>query len=243
MVEMLLNSDVQAFHRLLDMTDYPLLQEQSRALIKLPFGDEQARLSLAFRDNLKTALAAHKRILSVSLRLDRNLSKALQDSRIQFENKVAKIEKIIAQRNYSTVITSAQVLSDLTQLLIKRDLLTAESFDELLRLQADLRNRDFQEAMLSHDGLAAADLPLAEQVDILNNALREYQTSLGKACFLLVLNDPAVDDACVTDYIHELSALKGMAERDLSRALHDSETGAVVPANKRPTACQAASES
>nr|EPB93681.1 hypothetical protein L321_22962 [Pseudomonas plecoglossicida NB2011] len=227
--EMLLNSDVQAFHRLLDMTDYPLLQEQSRALIKLPFGDEQARLSLAFRDNLKTALAAHKRILSVSLRLDRNLSKALQDSRIQFENKVAKIEKIIAQRNYSTVITSAQVLSDLTQLLIKRDLLTAESFDELLRLQADLRNRDFQEAMLSHDGLAAADLPLAEQVDILNNALREYQTSLGKACFLLVLNDPAVDDACVTDYIHELSALKGMAERDLSRALHDSETGAVVP--------------
>ncbi|MCE7762348.1 hypothetical protein GQL56_06780 [Pseudomonas putida] len=228
--EQLLDTDLHLLHRLLDLTDYDILRQQSRRLISLPFGDEQAQLYLAYRSNVEAAVAIHKRILTVSERLDSNLAQALSDSTIQFEDKQAKLQKIIAQRRYSALISRAQVLSDLTQLVVNRDQLTRDNFDELLRLQADLRNREFQEALLSHDGLAAANLPYTEQAEILGNALREYETSLGKANYLLSLTEPALNSASLTAYISELTALKSMAERGLSHALQASDSGVLMVA-------------
>ncbi|NON50113.1 hypothetical protein G9Q06_28420, partial [Klebsiella pneumoniae] len=42
--EQLLTADVQQFRRLLEMNDYGALKDQSRRLVQLPFGHEQAQL-------------------------------------------------------------------------------------------------------------------------------------------------------------------------------------------------------
>ncbi|WDY58450.1 hypothetical protein [Pseudomonas sp. PSKL.D1] len=224
--EQMLNTDLHLFHRLLDMTDYEALKSQSQRLLATPFGDEQALLYLAYSKNIEAALETHKRLLAVSERLDRHLFEALENRKIQYTDKQNKLETIINTRMYSTVITRAQVLSDLNQLMIKRDQLTSENFDELLRMQADLRNRDFHEALLSHDALAAASLPYDEQAEILGTALREYEISLGKANFLLSLDASVFESTHIEDYIRELTALKTQAERDLSQALSDIEGAA-----------------
>ncbi|MNP04074.1 hypothetical protein D3C76_959790 [compost metagenome] len=115
--------------------------------------------------------------------------------------------------------------------MVNREQLTRENFDELLRMQAGLRNRDFQAALLSHDGLAAANLPAEEQAEILGNAVREYQASLGKANYLLSLNEPALDTVRLEQYIGELTTLKSAAEHDLSNALLARQSG--TPAQPR----------
>ncbi|MFP3403831.1 DUF6543 domain-containing protein [Pseudomonas sp. SIMBA_065] len=223
--EQLLETDVHLYHRLLDLTDYDVLKQQSEQLARLPFGEEQGLLYLAYRDNVEAAHATHKRLLAVSERLDQNLAQALADTSLQFEGKQAKLEEVIGQRHFSTVIMRAQLLADLAQLSVDRDQLTRENFNELLRMQAALRNPGFQAALLSHDGLAAANLPAEEQAEILGTALREYETSLGKANYLLSLNEPALNAARVEQYISQLTALKSSAEHDLNNALRAGESG------------------
>lgn len=229
--EQLIETDLHLFHLLLDLTDYEVLKQQSQQLVVLPFGEEQGLLYLAFRANLEAAYTTHARVLAVSERLDQNIAQALLDNTLQFKNKQSKLEDIIDQRHYSTIITRAQVISDLAQLVINREQLTSDNFDEMLRMQAALRNRNFEAALLSHDGLAEANLPAEEQAEILGNTLREYQASLGKANYLLSMNDPALNTARVEQYIREVAALKSAAERDLSSALLASESGA--PAQPR----------
>ncbi|WP_258909779.1 DUF6543 domain-containing protein [Pseudomonas putida] len=229
--EQLLDTDLHLFHRLLDLTDYEVLRQQSAQLAKLPFGQEQGLLYLAYRDNVAAAYATHKRVLTVSERLDQNIALALNDTTLQFKDKQSKLEKIIGQRHYSTVISRGQVISDLAQLVVNREQLTRENFDELLRMQAGLRDRGFQAALLSHDGLAAENLPAEEQVEILGNAVREYQASLGKANYLLSMDEPALDTTRLEQYISELTALKSAAEHDLSNALLARQSG--TPAQPR----------
>jgi hypothetical protein len=226
--EQLLNNDVHMIHRLLELTDYTQVQTQSLTLASLPFGEEYISVYQAYRDTLQPTLALHQRILAATERLDRNLVEALLDNRIQFAGKQTKIDKIIARRKYSTVITRAQVLSDLSQLVIDRERLTAESFDELLRMQADLRSLDFKEALLSHNSIPSADLPLDEQVEVLNNALREYRIARTKASYLLSLNDPALNIVQLEAYIREMGALESQAERELSNTLRERDDGAVA---------------
>ncbi|MDH0303905.1 MULTISPECIES: DUF6543 domain-containing protein [unclassified Pseudomonas] len=230
--EQLIETDLHLFHNLLDLTDYQVLKEQSTRLASLPVGQEQATLFREYRSNLEAALATHKRMLTTSRRLDESLSTVLNDAKIQFKNKKARLDEIIAQRQYSIVIVHAQVISDISQLVIARDLLTQDNHDQLLHLLADLRNRDFHEALLSHDSLIEADLPLDQQAEILATALREYEISIGKASYLLSLADtePALDRAWVNDYIGALSDLKSLAESELSNCLRDSDQGVAPPA-------------
>ncbi|MGE8388461.1 MAG: hypothetical protein ACN6O4_10570 [Pseudomonas sp.] len=230
-MEQLLKTDLHLFHRLLDLSDYDALMQQSAELVQLPFGEEQGLLYLAYRDNVTAAYITHKRILTVSERLDQNIAHALADSTVQFQRKAATLEDIIGQRRYSTVIIRAQLISDLAQLIVNREQLSRENFDELLRMQAGLRAQGFQAALLSHDGLAAANLPAEEQAEILSNAVREYQTSLGKANYLLSMNEPALDRARLEQYIGEVTALKSLAEHDLSSALLARQSG--MPAKAR----------
>ncbi|WP_460417256.1 hypothetical protein [Pseudomonas sp. microsymbiont 2] len=222
-----IEADLRLFHNLLDLTDYRVLKKQSQQLASLPFGQQQASVFMTFRPNVEAALGIHKRILATSKRLDENISTALNDMSLQFKDKKNRLDEIIAQRHYSIVIIHAQVISDVSQLLIKRDLLTAENYDQLLRLQADLRNRDFHEALLSHDSLMETNLPLGQQAEVLTTALREYEASLGKASYLLSLKDdePALDGARLNEYIDALGALKSLAESELSNCLRDSDQG------------------
>lgn len=106
--EQLLQTDLQQFRRLLDMNDYEVLKTQSRRLVQLPFGQEQAELYLDFSKHIEAALAVHRRILSVSQRLDHNLAEAMQDGQIQFPGKRKKLDGIISTRQYSTLITRAR---------------------------------------------------------------------------------------------------------------------------------------
>jgi hypothetical protein len=228
--EQLLDTDLHLFHRLLELTDYEVLKQQSDQLLKLPFGEEQGLLYLAYRVNVEAAFTTHKRVLTVSERLDKHIAQALSDTTLQFKDKPAKLEKIIGQRNYSTIITRAQVISDLAVLVVNREQLTGENFDELLRMQTGLRDRGFQAALLSHDGLAAAGLPVEEQAEILGNALREYETSQGKANYLLSLNEPALNSTRLEQYISEVAALKSAAEHDLSIALRACASGEAAQA-------------
>lgn len=213
--EQLLVSDLQQFRRLLDMTDYQALKDQSRRLLQLPSGQEQAALYLDYSKNVEAALATHRRIFNVSQRLDQNLGEALTDGKIQFSGKRKKIDTIIQNRRYSTLITRAQILSDLYQLLVKRNLLSAENFESTLLLQKTLRSRHLHEALLSHDSLAAAHLKAEDQKAPLESALGEYKLSLSNAEYFLSRDLPAVDSRRLNEYIAELHALIKLTENDL----------------------------
>ncbi|MFV3287447.1 hypothetical protein ACNFBR_01780 [Pseudomonas sp. NY11955] len=214
--EQLLFSDLQQVRRLLDMNDYETLKSQSRRLVQLPFDREQAQLYLEYSKNIEAALAVHRRLFKVSQRLDQNLSEALADGQIQFPGKRKKLDTIINKRQYSTLITRAQILSDLYQLIVKRDLLTAEDFESIQLAQKTLRGKRLHEALLSHDSLAAAHLEPEEQKAPLESALREYKLSLGNAEYLLSRNLSAVDSGKLSEYIAELNALISLTEHDLA---------------------------
>ncbi|WP_248917752.1 DUF6543 domain-containing protein [Pseudomonas entomophila] len=214
--EQLLFSDLQQCRRLLDMNDNETLKNQSRRLVQLPFGQEQAQLYLDYSKNIEAALALHRRFFKVSQRLDQNLSEALTDGQIQFSGKRKKLDTIINNRRYSTLITRAQILSDLNQLIVRRDLLTEENFESTLLSQNALGSKRLHEALLSHDSLAAARLKPEAQKEPLESALREYKLSLGNAEYLLSRNISAVDSGRLNEYIAELNALINLTESDLA---------------------------
>ncbi|WP_455887897.1 hypothetical protein [Pseudomonas rustica] len=214
--EQLLNCDLHQLRRLLEMNDYDALKQQSRQLVQLPPGPEQAELYLNYSKGVEAALATHRRIFKVSQRLDQHLGQALTDGQIQFSGKHKKLDAIINNRRYSTLTTRAQILSDLYQLIVKREELTAENFESTLLAQTTLHSRDLREALLSHDSLPAAKLSPGEQKAPLESALREYKLSLGNAEYLLSRNIPAVDSNRLNEYIAELNALIGLTENDLA---------------------------
>ena len=214
--EQLLTADLHQFHRLLDMNDYAALKDQSRRLLQLPFGQEQAQLYLDYSKKVEAALATHRRLFNVSQRLDHNLSEALTDGQIQFSGKRKKLDVIINNRRYSTLMVRAQILSDLYQLVVSRDQLTAEDFESVLLSHKTLRNKPLHEALLSHDSLAAAQRAPEEQKEPLESALGEYKLSLGNAEYLLSRNIPAVNSSKLNEYIAELNALITLTERDLA---------------------------
>ena len=228
--EQLLTADLQQFRRLLDMHDYEALKAQSRQLVQLPFGQEQAVLYLDYSKNVEAALATHRRIFNVSQRLDQSLGEALTDGQIQFPGKGKKLDAIINNRRYSTLITRAQILSDLCQLVMRRDQLTAENFEPLLLAQQDLRSRHLHEALLSHDSLNAAHLKPEEQKEPLESALREYKLALGKAEYLQSRNIPAVDSSRLDEFIGEINALISLAEHDLAIISAAADTPDALPA-------------
>ncbi|WEK31412.1 MAG: hypothetical protein P0Y58_04240 [Candidatus Pseudomonas phytovorans] len=227
--EQLLTADLQQFRRLLDMNDYEALKRQSRRLVQLPFGQEQAQLYLDYSKNIDAALGIHRRVFNVSQRLDQNLNEALTDGQIQFSGKRKKLDTIINNRRYSTLITRGQILSDLVQLVVRRDQLTAENFESTLLAQQDLRSRHLHEALLSHDSLTAAHLKPEEQKEPLESALREYKLSLGNAEYLLSRNIPAVDNSRLNEYIGEINALISLTEHDLAAISAAADTQDALP--------------
>ncbi|QJQ13106.1 hypothetical protein A3L25_028195 [Pseudomonas putida] len=227
--EQLLTTDLQQFRRLLDMNDYETLKDLSRQLAQLPFGQEHAQLYLEHSKNVEAALATHRRLFSVSQRLDQNLGEALADGQIRFPGKRKKLDAVINNRRYSTLMVRAQILSDLFQLVVKRDQLTAETFESTLLWQKSLRSKSLHEAMLSHDSLAAARLEPEAQKEPLESALCEYKLSRGIADYLLSLDLPAVDSSRLNEYIAELDALITLAEHDLAYVSAAADTqGAVI---------------
>lgn len=232
--EQLLDNDMYLFHRLLECNDYETIKNTSDRLTTLEWGDEQATLFISLRDRLLDALDVHRRLLVVSTRLDENLTAFRNDAQVQFDSKAQKINRYIAERHYSTLLIRAQIVSDLAHLAIDRDLLALGSFDELLRMQAGLHGRDLQRAVLSHDGLASAELPADQHVEILSNVVREYDRSLGVADYLLVLDDPALNRARLSEYHQGLSAIKSLAERELSHRLNEQASGTPAPLRPLP---------
>ncbi|MFG0408727.1 hypothetical protein [Pseudomonas sp. FYR_11] len=227
--EQLLQTDLQQFRRLLDMNDYEVLKSQSRRLVQLPFGQEQAELYLDYSKNIEAALAVHRRILSVSQRLDQNLAEALQDGQIQFPGKRKKLDGLISTRQYSTLITRAQIISDLHQLIVRRDRLSADDFESTLLAQQTLRSKHFHEALLSHDSLAAAGLTPEQQKAPLESAVREYKLALSNAQYLLSRNMPAVDSSQLEAYIAELNALISLGEDDMANLAAATDRQDAVP--------------
>ncbi|WP_313459289.1 DUF6543 domain-containing protein [Pseudomonas sp.] len=232
--EQLLDNDMYLFHRLLESNDYDSIKTSSNTLAKLEWGEEQASLYASYRERLGSALDVHRRLLVVSTRLDENLTAFMGDAQVQFDNKAQKINRYVDQRHYSTLLVRGQIVSDLAHLTLDRDLLTLESFDELLRLQAGLHDSDLQRAILSHDGLATAELPADQQAEILSNVVREYDRSLAVANYMLAVEDPAINAARLTEYSTSLSAIKALAERDLSHRLKEQASGVAAPLRALP---------
>ena len=226
--EQLLTADLQHFRRLLEMNDYDTLKDQSRRLQQLPFGQQQAALYLEFSKNVEATLGTHRRLFNASQRLDQDLSEALADGQVQFSGKRKMLDRIITSRRYSTLIVRAQILSDLYQLVVKRDQLTAENFETILLLQKTLRSKQLHEALLSHDSLAAARLEPQAQKEPLESALREYKLSRSNAEYLLSGDIPAMDSSRLNEYITELNALITLAENDLAHVSAAADTQEAV---------------
>jgi len=232
--ETAIENDMMLLQRLLELTDHDKLRELSIGLHMHPQTPEQAQRYLALRDLTQQTLATTRRLLEVSERLDSLLPEVLDDSQIDFANKREKVDLAIRRRPYSTLIIRAQLLSDLAYLSLDKTLLTAESATDLLPLQDALSNKALSATMWSHDGLASADLPREQQVEVLEQALREYRVILGKAYYLQSFTSQAVSQPMLEAYVQQLGILIRQTETQLSNALRSIERGA-APTPQRPT--------
>ncbi|MBV4489529.1 hypothetical protein HU760_002830 [Pseudomonas sp. RD9SR1] len=221
-----IENDMLLLRRLYELPNHERLRALGHGLDKFPVGQEQLSRYAELRKATRDALDVARRILVVSERLDETLPLALDDDRVRFEHKKSKIEQAIRLRPNSTLIVRAQVLSDMAYLTLDKSQLTVESAAELLPLQDALSDPHLSSMLWSHDGLAAANLPYQQQVDILSDALREYRAVLGKACYLQSFEHPAIDSAMLADYVKQLQALVHLTEAELSAALTGIDTSA-----------------
>lgn len=232
--ETAIDNDMLLLRRLLELPDHEDLRQLSKGLRKYPTGEEQMTRYVEMRDATRDALDVARRILVVSERLDEALPIALDDHRVRYQNKSAKIEQAIKLRPYSTLIVRAQTLSDMAYLTLDKQLLTPQSAAELLPLQDALSAPRLSSMLWSHDGLAAANLPVQQQVEILSDALREYQATLGKAHYLQSFDDPAIDATMLQRYVEQLNTLVSLTEAELNTTLTAIESS-VTPAARRIT--------
>lgn len=232
--ETAIDNDMMLLRRLLELTDHDLLREQSIGLLKHPQTPEQIQRYVAFRDLTRQTLVTTRRLLEVSEQLDSLLPAVLDDSQIDIANKREKVDQAIRQRPYSTLIIRAQLLSDQAYLTLDKTLLTSETATDLLPLQDALSNKALSATMWSHDGLATAGLPHEQQIEVLNQALREYRVILGKAHYLQSFTSQAVNREMLEAYEQELGILVRQTETQLSNALASIEKG-VAPVPPRPT--------
>ncbi|MFK0034344.1 dermonecrotic toxin domain-containing protein [Pseudomonas monteilii] len=223
--ETAIDTDMLLLRRLLELIDHEKLQEQSMGLRWLPGNEEQKQRHSTFRESTRHSLKVSRRLLKVSERLDSTLPLALSDARVDYPDKNAKIERTIKLRPYSSLIVRAQIISDLAYLTLDKTLLTAEAAAELLPLQVGLSNKDLSASLWNHDGLASTNLPADQQVEVLNNVLRDYRAALGKAQYLQSFTEPALDTQILDEYINEMTGLERMAETELSCALASVERG------------------
>jgi hypothetical protein len=228
-----IDNDMMLFRRLLELTDHDMLREQSIGLLKHPQTPEQMQRYVAFRDLTQQTLVTTRQLLEVSEQLDTLLPAVLDDSRIDFPNKREKVDQAIRQRPYSTLIIRAQLLSDQASLTLDKTQLTAEAATDLVPLQDALSNKALSATIWSHDGLASADLPREQQIEVLNQALREYRVILGKAHYMQSFTSQAVNGEMLEAYVQELSSLVRQTETQLSNVLASIESGA-APALPRP---------
>ncbi|MND98516.1 hypothetical protein D3C80_908740 [compost metagenome] len=232
--ETAIDNDMMLLRRLLELIDHDQLKTLTVGLPRIPDGPEQMQHCIDFRTATEHALALTRRLFTVNERLDRLLAEALDDSRVNFSHKTAKINKNIKLRPNSTLIVRAQILSDLAYLTLDKTLLTAEAATDLLPLQTALTSQTFTAALWSHDGLASASLPAEQQAEVLNNALREYRTTLGKAHYMQTFTGPELNSPMLEAFVNELAALVHGTELQLSNALASADSGA-MPAPQRPT--------
>lgn len=226
--ETLIENDILLLRRLLEQSDHESVQQKSVGLKKRPATDEQVQQHVTFRQAIRDTLDNISRLLTVSERLDTLLPQMLDDPLIVFQNKdkKAKIENAIGLRPYSTLIIRAQKLSDMAYLLLDKTRLTEQAAVDLLPLQQTLDSREFAQTIWTQDGIATANLSQEEQAGLLGDALREYQTTLGKAQYLQAFDHPALDQSMLKAYIEELSVLVRITETQLANALVNVDSGA-----------------
>lgn len=221
--EMALKNDTLWFRRLQEVTDYSQLQEQVAGLHKYPETPEQIQRYLTVRDLRRETLGFTRRLYKASEQLDELAPEILDKSHTQAERQ--KIERIIRSRPYSSRIVRAQLISELSKLTLNKELLTDETAADLIPLQDALDSKEFTAMVRSQDGLSSAELPLQEQIEVLNEALREYRTTLGKAHYMKSFTLEAVNSEILDEYIQALDALILQTETQLSNALGSLDSG------------------
>lgn len=232
--ETAIDNDMMLLRRLLELIDHEQINTLAVGLPRLPKSPAQRQQYSAFRTATEDALAFTRRLFTVNQRLDGLLAEALDDTRVDFSHKRAKINEIIKLRPNSTLIVRAQILSDLAYLTLDKTSLAAEAATDLLPLQAALTSKTFTTTLWSHDGLASAELPAEQQAEVLNNALREYRGVLGKARYMQTFAVPGLNAAMLEAFVNELTALVHGTELQLSNTLASIDSG-VMPAPQRLT--------
>ena len=224
-----LDTDIHLYRRLLVLFDHEELEAQTAGLHSFPETEAQKQRHSAYRASIHDSLKNCRRLLEVSERLDKTLPEALNDHRVDYRDKKAKIERVIRLRPYSSLIVRAQILADQAYLTLDKTLLSPNAAANLLPLQASLSSQDLTTTLWSHDGLAAANLPADQQVEVLNNAVREYRSAIGRAQYLQSLTTPALDRPLLDAYIDTVGSLERMAQRELSAVLTSTECGTAPP--------------
>ncbi|POG01949.1 hypothetical protein BGP84_04825 [Pseudomonas putida] len=227
--ETCIDNDMLLMRRLLELPDHERLKELAQGLRKQPVDEVQIRNYIVFREATRDALAVSRRLLKTSERLDKTLAAALDNSQVDFQKKKAKIDKAIKTRPYSTLIIRAQMLSDLAYLTLDKTLLSAESAAELLPLQGALSDNALSTTFWTHDGLAAANLPVEQQAEVLNNALRDYRRTLGKAHYLQSFDEVAIDSPVLAEFTQAMDTLIDLTETELDGVVKSIESGVASP--------------
>lgn len=224
-----ISNDILLYRRLLEQVDHQELSAMSAGVRRIPENAEQMQHYLDFREQIKDSCQATRRLLMVSQRLDRIIPEALQDPKVDIADKATKLTQTIQRRTYSTLVIRAQLLSELAYLAVDRARLTAETAEHLLTMRAPLGDTELSRTVWSHDGLADIEETAQVKAELLEDILQKYRSVLGRAQYMLTLDDPALVAEVLDEYTRELSTMIQTTEQQLSTALAQVESGSNPP--------------
>lgn len=224
-----IDNDMLLCRRLLEQVDHQALAAQATGLQRFPETAEQIGQYTAYRDLVRDSCQASRRLLVVSERLDLRIPEALQDSTVDFANKITKLNAHIRRRTYSTLVVRAQLLSDLAYLAVDKLQLTADTAEYLLTMRAPLSDAELSRTIWSHDGLPTTDVTTQVKAEVLEDILQKYCSVRDRARYMQTLDDPALVTSVLAEYTSQLETIVQITEQQLGATLATLDSGINLP--------------
>ncbi|MEG1041438.1 MAG: hypothetical protein RSE94_16115 [Pseudomonas sp.] len=184
-------------------------------------------------------VAMRDELVWVSKHLDWLLVDTMNDLDIVFardpgeeqQSKSSKVESLIRQRSLTGNDIQLNMLQELAYFSVDRGL--EVDFEIMRQHHEKLWSAELNSAGTAHGALATVDVSVADEINILNDALKEYRVFQGYATYLSEAGGVVIKTEALQRYQHTLETLITSAESALAQAIRESESiDAAIPKPK-----------
>jgi len=209
------------------LADYPHLEALADDFRGIDLRQEKPRYRV-YRQALERVVALQERMLVASGHLDELLGEAAPDLLITTASETRSVAQIAASREFTTEELRFHHVLNLADLALHLD--SASGARKLAGYRASLSGRMLQSAANAHGESITANLPVADRVDILQEAWDEYAAAIINSDFVAAEGGPLVEPAMLKRYREHVQLLKDDAGRRLveARDVLEGASGKVV---------------